>query len=373
MLTANTPPHPMLRLPIRTHEVPIWIMALVALVFALKWLEDVLIPLLLSVLISYVLEPAVAWLARRRLPRPLGAALILTIIVSGLGYGAYQLRNEAEALLEQVPAAAHKVVRALRQHGAHGPGSIAKVEKAASELEQAANVAPAAPPRGVTKVQIVQPPLSLRAYLWWGSMSAVAVLAEAALILFLVYFILASGDLYKRKLLKLAGPSLAKKRITLQILREIHMQIQRFLYVQIVTSAMAGVATWLVFRLLDLRHAGIWGVLAGLLHSIPYFGPGFITLGAAVVGFLQTGVIATALLAAGLLLVISTLIGFVIAPWLTSRAARMNAVAVFVGLLFWGWLWGLWGLLLAIPIMMMIKAAADRLEGFKAVGELMGE
>jgi predicted PurR-regulated permease PerM len=193
------------------------------------------------------------------------------------------------------------------------------------------------------------------------------------LILFLVYFLLASGDLYRRKLVKLAGPSLAQKKIPLQILTEIERQISAFLLVQLFTSTVVAVASWLAFRALGLQQAAVWGILAGLFNSIPYFGPVIVSSSTAAVAALQFGNVHMTLLVSGVALAITTLEGFVLTPWLTSRTARMNAVAIFVGLLFWGWVWNVWGMLLAVPMLVVIKAICDHVEDFKPVSELLGE
>jgi predicted PurR-regulated permease PerM len=110
-----------------------------------------------------------------------------------------------------------------------------------------------------------------------------------------------------------------------------------------------------------------------VFNSIPYFGPVLVTGGTLVVAFLQFGTIRMALIVAGVSLAITSLEGFLLTPWLTSRAARMNAVAVFVGLLFWGWVWNVWGLLLAVPLLMVIKAVCDHVEDLNPVGELLGD
>ena len=110
-----------------------------------------------------------------------------------------------------------------------------------------------------------------------------------------------------------------------------------------------------------------------MFNSIPYFGPVVVTGGIAVVAFLQFGTIAMAAFVAAIALAITSLEGFLLTPWLTSRAASMNAVAIFVGLLFWSWLWGVWGTLLAVPMLMVLKAVCDRIEDLKPVGELLGE
>jgi predicted PurR-regulated permease PerM len=250
-----------------------------------------------------------------------------------------------------------------------------QVQKAASELEKVANTAATPPPApsGVQRVQIEAPPFSVSGYVMWGSMGVAAALGQVVLILFLVYFLLASGDLYRRKLVKIAGPSLTKKRITLEILSEIDRQIATFLLVQVFSSTVVAVATWLAFRALGLQQAALWGLLAGIFNSIPYFGPVMVSGATAVVGFVQFGNIRMALLVAVASLVITTLEGFLLTPWLTSRTARMNAVAVFVGLLFWGWVWNIWGMLLAVPMLMVIKAICDHVDDFKGFGELLGE
>jgi predicted PurR-regulated permease PerM len=222
-------------------------------------------------------------------------------------------------------------------------------------------------------VQVEQPPVNITSYVMWGSLSLAAAAMQVLLILFLAYFLLASGDLYKRKLVKIVGPSLSRKKITVQILEDIDRQISTFLFIQVATSAAVGIATWIVFLWIGLEQAAVWGLLAGVFNTIPYFGAVIVTATAAVVAFLQFGTIEMALLASAAAFAITTIEGFGLTPWLTSRAARMNAVAVFVGLLFWGWVWGIWGILLAVPMLMVMKAVCDHVEDFKGFGELLGD
>jgi predicted PurR-regulated permease PerM len=139
------------------------------------------------------------------------------------------------------------------------------------------------------------------------------------------------------------------------------------------TSTVVGVASWLAFRIIGLEQAGMWGLLAGLLNSIPYLGPVLVSGGIAVVAYLQFNNVHTTLVTVAAAFAITSLEGFLLTPWLTSRAARMNAVAVFVGLLFWGWIWNVWGMLLAVPMLMVLKAICDHVEDFKGVGELLGD
>jgi predicted PurR-regulated permease PerM len=179
--------------------------------------------------------------------------------------------------------------------------------------------------------------------------------------------------MYRRKIVKIAGPSLTKKKVTLEILVEIDRQIESFLMVQLFTSTVVAIVTWMAFRALGVEEAAILGLFAGIFNSIPYFGPVIVSGGTAVIAFLQFGTINMALLVSGVALGITTLEGFLLTPWLTGRATRMNAVAIFVGLLFWGWVWNVWGMLLAVPMLMVTKAVCDHVEEFKGVGELLGD
>jgi len=252
--------------------------------------------------------------------------------------------------------------------------AIEQVQRAATELEKAANAAaPPPPPSGVPRVQVEAPPVSISEYLLWGSIGLGAAIGQLVLILFLVFFLLAAGDLYRRKIVKIVGPSLTNKKITLEILQEIDRQIEAFLAVQVFTSTVVAVATWLAFRALGVQQAALWGLMAGIFNSIPYFGPVLVSAATAVVAFLQFGNIQMTILVSGIALVITSLEGFLLTPWLTSRTARMNAVAVFIGLLFWSWVWNFWGLLLAVPMLTVLKAVCDHVEDLKPMGELLGE
>jgi predicted PurR-regulated permease PerM len=160
-------------------------------------------------------------------------------------------------------------------------------------------------------VQVETPPINVTSYVVLGSLSIATGLAQFIMILFLSFFLLASGDLYRRKLVKIVGPSLTKKKITLQILQEIDQQIERFLSVQVFTSTLVGVASWLAFRWVGLQQPAVWGALAGVFNSIPYFGPVLVTGSIAVLAFMQFGSLSSVALTAGLALAITSTRGFV--------------------------------------------------------------
>jgi predicted PurR-regulated permease PerM len=347
------------------------VLAVAAATGLLYWAQPVFIPIVLSVLIGYALEPVVRWLTLIRVPRMAGAALVVMTLVGTLGWSGYSLSDDAGAVVAQLPDAVSKLRRIVRRE----PGeesAITQVQKAAEELQRTADETAQNPvPRGVQRVQIEEPAIDIRNYVVWGSTNAVAFASQATLVVFFVFFLLASGDLFKRKLVRLAR-STERRQLTLQILDEINVHIERYLRVLVITSAIVGIATWIAFETVGLEQAVLWAILAGVFNSVPYFGPVIVTGGTAIVAFLQFGTISMALTVAGVALAITTLEGWLLVPLLTSRAVETNEIAVFVSLIFWSFVWGVWGTLLAVPMLVVAKACCDRIDRLKPVGELLG-
>jgi predicted PurR-regulated permease PerM len=222
-------------------------------------------------------------------------------------------------------------------------------------------------------VQVEEPVFRAADYLRAGSMGALSLINQSVMILFLTYFMLLSNDLFRRRLIEAVGPRVEEKRVTVTILEEVSHQIERFLLVQLVTSSVVGVATGLVLWWLGLEGAALWGLLAGILNTIPYYGPLIVTAGLALVAFLQFGTLQMAASVAGAALLITSLEGYLLTPMLMGRVARMHNVAVFVGLPFWTWVWGIPGMLLAVPMMMIVKTVCDRVEHLRPIGRFLGE
>ena len=372
---APEPARVHLHMPVDVRSASLAMIALLSSVYVLHWASAVFIPLLLGVMSSYVLSPAVNLLQRWHVPRALGAAAMLVAVVGGLGSMVYSLGDEAAALVESLPDAAQKLRQSLRVARGTPEGPMDKVQRAGAKLEQAVEESGSKPPpaiEGVTRVQVERPRFNIKDYLWSGTLGVVGFIGQAMVVFFITYFLMASGDSFRRKMVRIAGPTFSRKKITLEVLDEITEQIQRYLMVQILTSVLVGMATWVAFLWIGLERAAVWGVAAAILNLVPYIGAIVVTGGLALVGFLQFGTPGMALLICGVSLVIHTISSYLIAPWLTSRASRMNPVAIFVGVLAWGWLWGIWGLLLGVPLLMAVKAVCDRVDNLKPIGELLG-
>ncbi len=339
-------------------------------VFLLQYMQALFVPLAIGMLLFYALDPLVDGMERIRVPRWIGAALALGLTIGTLLGGAYALQDQAMTAVSQLPAGARRITALMEREPRSAPGPLDKVEQAATEL--AKTDAPKPPP-GVVRVQVEAPRITATGILWSGSIGAFSAVNQLIMILFLTYFVLLSDKLFRRKFVELAGPTLSKKKVTIEIIDDIASQIGRFLLVQIFTSIVVGVATWAVLAYMGLEQAALWGLLAGVLNSIPYYGPLVVSGGLSLVAFLQFGTFSMALVVAGVSLVITSLEGWLLTPTLMGRVASMNRVAVFVGLLFWSWAWGVAGLLLAVPMMMSIKVFCDHVEDLKPVGRFLGD
>jgi predicted PurR-regulated permease PerM len=369
------PPHVVLDVPVDVRGVSLAVLAVLASVYILKWASAVFVPVLLGLMLSYALSPIVDRLRRWRIPRALGAAVLLTGIVVGTGSLLYSLGDEGAALVESLPETAQKLRLSLQGPRQAPPGTIVNVQKAAAELARVADedaTLDSTSPRGVTHVVVERPRFNVKEYLWTGTLGLVALLGQTAMVILIAYFLLASGDSFRRKLVKIAGPRLSQKRITLDALDEINGQIQRYLLVQLLTSVIVGVATWLAFAWIGLQNAAVWGVVAAVTNLIPYLGAAIVGAGSAVMGFIQFGRLDMALVIGGASFAIHSVVGYVLTPWMTSRAGRMNPVTVFIAVIAGGWLWGLPGLVLGVPILMVVKAVCDRVEDLNPIGELLG-
>ncbi len=361
------------RLPVSIRSLFLAIIALLAALFVLQWARAVFIPFMLGLVFSYALSPLVNWLEGRRIPRALGAGVVLLSLMGAIGATAYALSDEAAQLVESLPAAAQKFRQTIKARQGRAPSTLDTVQKAAAQIEQVAQGASTVTSGGAMRVIVEPARFNIKDYLWTGTIGLATLVGQVTAVVFLTYFLMVSGNTFRRKLIKLAGPSLSSKKVTLQVLDEITGQIQRYFQVQLATSALVGLLTGLALWGLGLENAAVWAIAAAVLNLVPYVGSLITAVASGAVAFLQFGSSNMALLVAGASIVIHTVVGNVITPWLTSRASRMNPVAVFVGLLAWGWLWGVWGLLLGIPILMIVKAVCDRVDDLKPVGEFLGD
>ena len=348
----------------------------------------------MGVLLSDAVAPAANQLERWKVPRMAGAAVVLAVLLSLLGWGTWALSDQADELLETLPPMTAK----MRQlHGkASAESTSRKVERAVAELEAAATSGPSpgasgapaaasqapagragaqpqvaggrtpAPPRPAAA-----PLFDLRAYLLSGSVGVLVFLGQLTAMVFIALFLVAAGTGFRRKMVRIAGPRLSRKKVTVETLNEINDRIQRYLLLQAAMSVLVGAATWLAFAAIGLKQAAVWGVVAAVTNLVPYLGAVFVGLSASAVAFAQFGSLEMAALVCVVSFGIRTINGNLLSPWLLGRAGQIDPVVVFVTVLLFGWLWGAWGLVLGVPILMVIKTTCERVEELQAVSELL--
>lgn len=362
--------------PASGREMALFIIAAVAVVFAVKWAQSFLVSLLLGILFAYTLNRLVVWLEHIRIPRVVGTGVVMMGVACAIALGTNSLGGQIQTILEQLPEAVSKLSVGIARLRQGETSTMQKMQTAASEIEKATSAVAgleALPKQRGNRIVIDPPGFKLDNFLWAGSMEAAALVGQATMVFFLTFFFLLSGDIYKRKLVRLAGPSLSHRKITVRILDDINESIQRYMFMLLVTNLLVALLTWIVLSWLGLENAGAWAVAAGLLHLIPYLGP---LITAAIVGmaaFMQFDTLSMLFLAGGSSLLIATVIGHFVTTWMTGRIAKMNTAAVCVALLFWAWLWGVWGMLLSIPMIVIVKVVAQHVEQFEAVAELLGD
>ena len=368
-----TPQEPVLPRRQRATVTALILLAALAVCTAAKLAAAFLIPVVVGILASYSLKPLVVWLERFHVPRPLGSAIVLVVVTALVACGVLLLRDDASSALAELPNAARKIRMAAHETAQKPEGPVGHVRAAAAELNRAAAEATGTPAAAPNRTPAPAAPSALERWLSDQSTKALEVVVQIGIAGLLAYFLLAAGDTFRRKLVHLAGPTLAARRITVEILDEIDTQVQRYLMTMLVLNTLIGISTWGILLAFGVDHAVLWGVFAAIVHLIPYAGSALTILATGIATFVQFDQIGRAFLVAGLIGVAATLIGMGLSAWMLGRAFRMNAVAVFVALLFFGWLWGGWGLLVGVPLLAVVKTTADRIPSLERIAILLGE
>jgi len=343
-----------------------------------RWAEAFIVPLLVGVLLTYTFDPAVTALQRWRIQRVVGALAVLGIFSAGCGALVYVLSDDAAALTDLVPQAASKVRSIIRsERGRQGQKPLANLQKAATELEQAAAEAAGTPPPTAAKQAAPAAKTAaagpVQQWLIAQLSDAATAVVQLGTALLIAFFLLAAGDTFRRKVARVAGPTLARRRIAITVLNDIDARIQRYMGTVLLTNALIALGTWAALAMLGLQHALFWGVMAGLLHIIPYVGTAIAATAVGLIALVQFDGAWQVAAAVGSVLVIASIIGVVFATWAQSRACSVNNVVIIAGLLFFGWLWGGWGLILAVPILTSLKTIADGIEEWKPLAEFLAE
>jgi predicted PurR-regulated permease PerM len=321
--------------------------------------RDLFLPLMLAFFLSFLLSPILRVLKRAHVPEALGAALLLLMLVGGVGLGLYSLATPATEWIAKAPESLARVQRKLRALRA----PMEEMSRTADQVERAIAGDSTAGP-----VSAGKSPAWIKQALFGGT---TAFVSEAIVVIVLLYFLLASGDLFLRKLIKVL-PSFKDKKRAVEIAREMEQNISTYLFTATLINLGVGVAVGVGVWLLKMPNPVLWGVLAGVLTYIPYLGAvvgiGILSL-ASLLAFDDLG---HALAVPAVYLVVSFLEGNFVTPMVLGRRLTLNPVVIFVGLLFWFFLWGIPGALLAVPTLAVFKIVCDHVDTLAPIGEFFG-
>lgn len=329
-------------------------------VVALRLASALLIPIAVSILLSLLLGPLVRWLRQHRVPEWAGAGLLVFGTIGLLGVGTGLLTGPAAAWLQRSPAILTQIEAKVR----HVIRPFNAIQASAQRVEQAASGAGGSPS---AKVEVQAPGLMRRVGV--STLTAVGVTLAVA---FLTYFLLATGQRLRQRLVGLPLEPRHQERME-HALNEIERQTSRYLLFTTMISIGVGGATWALLLLCGLPSAGLWGAIAGVLNFIPYAGAmvSAVLIGAA--ALLSFDGVQAPLLVVGGFLLIHLVAGNIVTPAVLGRKLPLNTVAIFVCLLFWGWVWGVPGAILAVPMTVMLKVICDHVDQLRPLAVLLGD
>ncbi len=376
-LTSEPAPDNLLGLnSIQVKNVGLVVLTTIAVIFVLDWAQSFIVTMLLGILLAYALSPLVSQMERIKIHRFVGSTVVILALIGSIIFAGYGLRGQVQSIISTLPEAATKLTSHFVPKRGEPLTNIQKIQIAANQVEKAAADAEnnlAKPKKNIMHVVLDENKFKIGDFLWRSSLGVFGFIAEAVTMIFLAYFLLLSGDTFKRKLVKITGPTLSRKKITVNIITDINYSIQRYMYMLLVTNIIAGVLSWVTFRLLGLENAGAWAVAAGFMHIVPYFGPAATAVVTGMAAYMQFDSILMALIVSGASVLIAIIVGVFITTWMTGRIAQMNSAVVFISLIFFSWLWGLWGMLLGIPVIFIIKVICEYIEHLQPIAELLGD
>jgi predicted PurR-regulated permease PerM len=330
-----------------------------AMFYTLHLAQGFFLPVVLAILLDFLLSPVVRALRKIGLPEPLGAAIVMLGLLAVLVIGVYRLTGPASEYIARAPESIETVRDKLRGMR----GSVEQMTDAAEQVERAA----AGEEANARQVEIKGP--SLTSQLFGGT---TAFLGAATVVVFLTYFLLAVGDLFLQKLVGVL-PQFKDKRVAVTIARETEAQISLYLFTTTLINTGVGVVTGIAMYLLGLPNAVLWGVVAAVLNFVPYVGAVANTVLLALAAFIAFEDTGRALLVPGTFLALNLIESNLVTPTIYGNRMKLNTVALFIGLVFWWYIWGVPGAILAVPIMATLKIACDHIESLAPIGEFLGK
>jgi predicted PurR-regulated permease PerM len=327
---------------------------------ALRLASAFFLPVFASALLALLLAPPVRWLTKRRVPIGLAAGIVILAMVGVVGMTLFTLARPAAAWISRAPETMEQAQEKIQKVIA----PIYSLQATAAKVQQV-TASPVSGEKPKTQVEVAPAGMLSRV-----SGTTIGVFGAVSTVLFLTFFLLAAGERFSEKLSDIMPER--HRRETIAALRDMQSQMSTYLSTSVLIRSGLGLATWGVLKLVGLPNPGLWGATAAVLNFIPYLGSLAMLIIIAVASLVTFDDTHHVLLAVGGFFIVSILEGNVVTPMLLGHRLPLNAVAIFVGLLFWGWIWGITGAVLAVPLMVMIKVISDRVKALEPLGVILG-
>jgi predicted PurR-regulated permease PerM len=338
------------------------ILAVLAVLYTLYFARDFFIPIVFAILLNFLLSPVLRALARIKIPPPAGAAIVVVMLLGAVGGGVYALAGPAQQLAATAPetlANANKKLRKL----------IRPVQNATNQVERAAGTIGDSVGQRAPRQLVVNTGPTISSRIFGTTQTIVAAILE---IVILLYFLLAGGDLFLQKFIKVL-PHSGDKRKAVEIARATESAVSAYLSTAFIVNLVEGVVVGLLLWLLKMPSPALWGALIACFEFIPYLGAlaAVVVLGLA--GLTTFDSVGHAMLAPASFLAVNLIQANIVTPMLLGHRLTLNPVAIFVGLTFFFWIWGVPGAFVAVPLMATLKIFCDNIASLAALGEFLGE
>ncbi len=337
------------------------ILTVLAVFCCLYFARGFFLPITFAIMLDFLLSPAVRAFQRIRIPPPIGGGIVVITLVGLLVLSVYQLSGPVQTWADKAPQSLETAQRQLRKI----LRPIERVTRTAEQVDRATDATGSGP----KPAEVVVKSASIQSRLMDSTQRALASMLE---VIILLYFLLAAGDLFLAKLIKVL-PHLQDKLKAVRIARETESAVSTYLLANLATNVGEGVVLAGALWLLDMPNPILWGVLAAVLEFIPYLGALVVVAVLGVAGLATFPATAHALAVPGVFLLINFVQANVATPLLLSHRLSLNPVAQFVGLWFFFWLWGIPGAFLAVPILATFKIFCDHIDGLRSIGEFLGQ
>jgi predicted PurR-regulated permease PerM len=343
---------------VEIRSIAITALFVLALFYTLYFARAFFLPIVLAVLLDFLLSPLIRTLKRARIPEPLGAALVILVLLGAAGGAVYQLATPAKEWITKLPYSMREAQNRLVQ--LRKP--VEQVSKTAEQVEKATKMEDTKAPEVVVK----GPSVSERLF---GTTQTI--LTTALEVIILLYFLLAAGDLFLQKLIKVL-PQLRDKKKAVAIARETESSISTYLVTVTLVNVGLGVAVAAAMYLIGMPNPLLWGALAALAEFVPYLGATALVAVLTLAGLVTFDRVGHALLVPGAYLAVNLIQSQFLSPLILGRRLTLNPVAIFIGLVFWWWIWGVPGAFIAVPLIATFKIFCDHIEALAPIGEFLG-